>query len=84
MASIKVSEIAKELKITSTEIIEELGKLGIVLKNSSTQLTDEQLGIIFDVFTKMYDMGDEVIVKPKRAPKKEEKKAEEPKKEGRA
>ncbi len=81
MASIKVSEIAKELKITSTEIIEELGKLGIVLKNSSAQLTDEQLGIIFDVFTKMYDLGDEPIVKPQRAPKKAEPKKEEPKKE---
>jgi len=76
MAVIKVSEIAKELKLTSTEIIEELGKLGISLKNSSAQLTDEQLGIIFDVFTKMYDMGDEPIVKPERKPKKEEKKAE--------
>ncbi|MDO4618392.1 MAG: translation initiation factor IF-2 [Clostridia bacterium] len=85
MAAIKVSEIAKDLKITSTEIIEALAGVGHTVKNPQTALTDEQLGIIFDIFTNMYDMGDTPIVKPERkskkeAPKKEEVK-EEPKKE---
>ncbi len=65
----KVQEIAKDLKLTSTEIIDALAGMGYTVKNSSVQLDDEQLGIIFDIFTKMYDMGDEPIVKPPRAPK---------------
>ncbi|MBQ7794802.1 MAG: translation initiation factor IF-2 [Clostridia bacterium] len=95
----KVQDIAKDLKITSTEIIEALAGMGHTLKNSSAQLDEEQLGIIFDIFTKMYDMGDEPIVKPKRKAKaeklqdeaaaplteeKQEEKKEEPKKEEKA
>ena len=72
----KVAEIAKDLKLTSAEIIEALAKMGHIIKNSSVQLDEEQLGIIFDIFTNMYDMGDEPIEKPKRAPKP--KKAEKP------
>ncbi len=73
----KVQEIAKDLKLTSKEIIEKLAKMGHILKGPSAQLNDEQLGIIFDIFTNMYDMGDEPIVKPARAPKPEpEKKPE--------
>ena len=71
----KVQEIAKDLKLTSTEIIEALTEMGYTVKNSSVQLDDEQLGIIFDIFTKMYDMGDEPIVKPPRAPKPAKKEA---------
>ena len=52
----KVQEIAKDLKLTSTEIIEALTEMGYTVKNSSVQLDDEQLGIIFDIFTKMYDI----------------------------
>ncbi len=79
----KVQDIAKDLKLTSTEIIEALTGVGYTIKNSSAPLDEEQVGIIFDVFTKMYDMGDEPIVKPERKqkPKKlaiaEEIKAEE-------
>ncbi len=72
----KVAEIAKDLKLTSAEIVEALAKMGHIIKNSSVQLDEEQLGIIFDIFTNMYDMGDEPIEKPKRAPKP--KKAEKP------
>ena len=62
----KVAEIAKDLKLTSAEIIEALAKMGHIIKNSSVQLDEEQLGIIFDIFTNMYDMGDEPIEKPKK------------------
>ncbi|MBS7298582.1 MAG: translation initiation factor IF-2 [Eubacteriales bacterium] len=77
----KVAEIAKDLKLTSAEIIEALAKMGHIIKNSSVQLDEEQLGIIFDIFTNMYDMGDEPIEKPKKVakPKKAEKPAEEKK-----
>ena len=69
----KVQEIAKDLKLTSKEIIEKLSKMGHILRGPSSQLNDEQLGIIFDIFTNMYDMGDEPIVKPPREPKPEKK-----------
>ncbi len=71
----KVQDIAKDLKLTSTEIIEALTGMGYTIKNSSAQLEEEQIGIVFDIFTKMYDMGEEPIVKPERKPKP--KKAEE-------
>ena len=73
----KVQEIAKDLKLTSKEIIEKLSKMGHIVKGPSSQLSEEQLGIIFDIFTNMYDIGDEELVKPPRAkaePKKAEKK----------
>ena len=85
----KVQEIAKDLKLTSKEIIDKLATMGHIVKGPSSQLNDEQLGIIFDVFTNMYDMGDEPIIKPERKAKPqpepekpaEEKKAEKPLKE---
>ncbi|MEE0944774.1 MAG: translation initiation factor IF-2 [Clostridia bacterium] len=75
----KVAEIAKDLKLTSAEIIEALAKMGHIIKNSSVQLDEEQLGIIFDIFTNMYDIGDKPIEKPKKVakPKKAEKPTEE-------
>lgn len=76
----KVQEIAKDLKVTSKEIIEQLAELGHNVKGPSAQLDDEQLGLVFDIFTSMYDVGDEPIVKPPRpAKKKAPKKAAEPK-----
>lgn len=84
MASLqpKVQDIAKDLKLTSKEIIEKLAKMGHIVKGPSSQLTDDQLGIIFDIFTTMYDMGEEPIVKPprKEKPKQEEAAAEVPEK----
>lgn len=71
----KVQEIAKDLKLTSKEIIENLAKMGHIVKGPSSQLSEEQLGIIFDIFTNMYDVGDEPIEKPARK-KEPEAKAE--------
>ncbi len=74
---IKVSQIAKDLKVTSKDITERLAAFGIEVKGT-TVLSDEQLGLIFDIYTALYDVGDVPIEKPK---KKEEKVAKEPKAE---
>jgi len=60
---IKVSQIAKELKVTNKDILERLESFGVSLKTTSI-LTEEQLGLIFDIYTTLYDVGNEPIVKP--------------------
>ncbi len=88
---VKVSQIAKDLKVTGKDIVERLAGFGIEVKGTSV-LTDEQLGLVFDIYTTLYDVGDEPIEKPaleveepkqeevKEEPKAEEVKKEEPKK----
>ncbi len=74
----KVQEIARDLKVTSKEIIERLAEMKQNVKGPSSQLDEVQLGLIFDIFTSLADMGDEPIVKPEKPKKKaDEKKAEE-------
>ncbi len=60
---IKVSQIAKDLKIKSADIVERLTAFGIEVKSTAV-LTDEQLGVIFDIYTGLYDLGDTPIEKP--------------------
>ncbi len=77
---IKVSQIAKDLKVTGKDIVERLAAFGVEVKGTSV-LSDEQLGLIFDIYTTLYDVGDEPIEKPAleiEEPKQEEVK-EEPK-----
>ena len=60
---IKISQIAKDLKVTSKDITERLAAFGVTVK-ATAPLTDEQLGLIFDIYTTLYDVGDEPIEKP--------------------
>ena len=60
---IKVSQIAKDLKVTGKDITERLSAFGIEVKTTST-LSEEQLGLVFDIYTQLFDVGDEPIVKP--------------------
>ena len=69
----KVQEIARDLKVTSKEIIEKLAEMKQNVKGPSSPLDEVQLGLIFDIFTSLADMGDEPIVKPEK-PKKKKKK----------
>ena len=69
----KVSQIAKDLKLTSKDIVEKLAACGIDVKSTSV-LDEAQLGLVFDIYTALFDVGDEPIVKPPL----EEEKAEEP------
>ena len=75
----KVHEIAKELNVTSKEIIEKLAECGIEVKSHSSTLEEEHLGLIFDIFTQNYAVTEEELaeLKKKTAPKKAEKKTEE-------
>ncbi len=86
---IKVSQIAKDLKVTSKDILERLEAMGVAVK-ATNPLTDEQLGLIFDIYTTLYDVGDAPIEKPpleivekvvEEEPPKEEVKKPEPKPE---
>lgn len=79
---IKVSQIAKDLKVTAKDIAEKLSDFGIEVKGT-TVLTEEELGIVFDIYTQMHDVGSEPIVKPpletdEKAKKTEKKKQEKP------
>lgn len=74
---IKISQIAKDLKVTSKDITERLAAFGVTVK-ASNPLTEEQLGLIFDIYTTLYDVGDAPIEKPplEEIPQKEEPKEE--------
>ncbi|MBR3791832.1 MAG: translation initiation factor IF-2 [Clostridia bacterium] len=82
MSNVKVQEIAKDLKLTSKEIITKLAEFDIILKSGASLLDEEHLGLILDIYTQAYDMGDEVIEKPavKKPEFKEEEKPKEEKK----
>ena len=81
LSNVKVQDIAKDLKVTNKDIIEKLSNFGITLKSGASVLEEEHLGLIMDLYTQAYDMGDTPIIKPKvKAPiKQEEPKKEEPK-----
>ncbi len=79
MSNVKVQEIAKDLKVTSKEIITKLAEFDINLKSGASLLDEEHLGLILDIYTQAYDLGDEIIEKP--AVKKPEFKEEEKPKE---
>ncbi|MCR4718927.1 MAG: translation initiation factor IF-2 [Firmicutes bacterium] len=74
---IKISQIAKDLKVTSKDITERLAAFGVTVK-AANPLTEEQLGLIFDIYTTLYDLGDTPIEKPplEEIPEKEEPKEE--------
>ena len=82
-SKIKVSDIAKELGVTSKEIIERLGELGIELKSASSSIDESHLGLVLDIFTGLYAGTQEDInnAKAQKSEKTPEKKAEEPVKE---
>ena len=75
---IKVHEIAKDLKVTSKDVIEKLAELGVELKNHMSVLNEEQLGMVLDIYTQLHDMGEEPLVRPERKEKPEEKQEEAP------
>ena len=85
MSNVKVQEIAKDLKLTSKEIITKLAEFDITLKSGASLLEEEHLGLILEIYTQAFDLGDEIIEKPEvKAPefkdeKPVEKKAEEKK-----
>ncbi len=80
---LRVHEIAKELKVTSKDVIERLSQHGVAVKNHMAVLEEEQLGLVMEIYTQLNDIGDEELVKPEKtqdAQKPEEKKSEPEKK----
>ena len=87
----KLNELAKDLKLSSAEVIECLGALGGDAKKTVSALTPEEVSYVFEFFTQKNQVEnfnayfaanvapEGVVVKKKAAPKAEEKK-EEPKK----
>ena len=75
----KVQEVAKELNVTSKEIIEKLAEVGIEVKSYSSSLEEEHLGIIMDIFSQTYgiDFSEAQKEMAKKAAAKEKEKPEE-------
>ncbi len=78
LEKIKVNELAKNLDISSKNIIEALAKFDIQIKSHATVLEERQLDMIFEVLTQAKDTGDAFSIPEKPVtekpaePKKEE------------
>ncbi|MDI3310807.1 MAG: translation initiation factor IF-2 [Thermoanaerobacterium sp.] len=83
MSKTRVYELAKELKITSKELISKLNDLDINVKNHMSTLEDDEVSLIIDLLTEkdekeadnLVDEFDEIEEKPKK-PNKKQKKSE--------
>ncbi len=80
MIKVRVHELAKMLDTNSKELIALLESYGYVIKNHMSVLEDDQLDIIFEVFTQRFDkkveipkFGKEKVAAP-AAPQKKQKK----------
>ncbi len=83
---VKLNELAKDLKVTNQELIEELTKLGFEGKKSTTALTEEELNLVLESysqknqvtsFDEYFKQGEEE--RAKKAAEKAKKPAEEKK-----
>ena len=50
----RVTDVAKDLGITSNEVLSILAKTGDTTKKSQTSLNEDELDLIFDVITKAH------------------------------
>ena len=81
LEKIKVSQLAKDLEVTSKEVMELLEKNEVPAKSHATVLDEMQLNIIFEILTKKFDKGGEFKIPNKNLNYKIEEIKEEPKKE---
>ena len=83
MAKIKVNELSKTIGVKSAELVELLKDTGSQVKGYSSVLSDMDMNIILEHYTKLYDDGSDIyeFMKSLCPVKVEEPKAEEPKKE---
>ncbi len=72
----KVSEFAREFKISSKDILENLARLGIELKSASSSVTEEQASLIADIAVRMREFTKEEIIEEKELAIEEERSAE--------
>lgn len=59
--SMKVHELAKELKVPSKEVLARLAEHGIEVKSYMSVLTEEQASAIFEIYTQMCDDDEQEI-----------------------
>ncbi len=82
MAKLKVNELSKAMGVKSSELVELLKNAGSSVKGYSSALTDMDMNIILEHFTRLYDDGSDIYDFMKAlCPKEEPKKAEPVKKE---
>ncbi len=86
--TIKLGEISKKIKITNKELIAKLAEFGIECKSAASVITEEQVSLIFDIYTQLHEESEEDIIaareealKAKAKAEKKEEKAEEVKEE---
>ena len=56
LQKIRVHEVAKDLKLKSTDLLEMFEEHGITLKNHMATLDEKQLSLIFEVYTQKYQL----------------------------
>ena len=56
--TVKLSEIAKRFKITGKDMITKLGDYGITVKSATNLINEEQISLIFEIYTQQ-NMADE-------------------------
>lgn len=91
--TIKLGEIAKNLKITNKDIIAKLAQYGVELKSAASVVNEDTLGLIFDIYTQanvvteeeLLEMRSDAVKNSEKAAKekasaKEEEKTEKPEK----
>jgi len=85
MTKVRVHELAKVLETNSKELIALLAEYGYEIKNHMSVLEEDQLDIIFEVFTQKYDKKVEIpnfgkapVPAPEAPQKKQKKVAEKP------
>ncbi len=64
---IKLNEISKSIKVANKEIIAKMAEYGVAIKGPSSIVSDEDAGLIFDVFTQVYSFSEADIIKEREA-----------------
>ena len=57
----RVYGIAKDLNLNSKEVLANMAKYGVVIKNHMSALKDSDVDLIFEIYTQMYDLGDKPL-----------------------
>ena len=61
MADVKLTAmtVAKNLGVTGKEVVSKLAEYGVELKSSSSVITEEEAGLVIDIFTRQHEMSAE-------------------------
>ena len=76
-STMKVHEIAKDLKLSSKEVISKLAEYGVEVKGHMSTLTEEQASLVFDIFTTSNKIEETELTELRDQAQKAQKAAEE-------